>query len=167
MEVFSMRENSPLAQPDTAYGELEEKQYKAEVELADRYQSFTAELLRLSLLGIAIFGFLYKEVFLDFDRKKHPLVPIDMLKTIASFSILLFGICALLALVFRYWSAESTRLYIEGLRFLKAGNQEKAELGLKSRSRAVVVCIASKAGAAASLAAGAVLVAFVFFKLLA
>ncbi|MCP4610139.1 MAG: hypothetical protein GY845_15630 [Planctomycetes bacterium] len=162
-----MRENSPLAQPETAYGDLNEKQYKAEVELADRYQGFTTELVRLSLLGIAVFGFLYKEVFWGFDSKEHPNIQIDCVKELASWSIFLFGICTLFALVFRYFSAESTRYYIEGLRFFEAGKQDKARLKLKKRNSAVIVCIVSKAGAVLCLAVGAMLVAWVFIKLLA
>ena len=43
----------PLRDPDKAFVKLEEGKYRAELELVDRYQSFVAELLRLSLLGIA------------------------------------------------------------------------------------------------------------------
>ena len=48
--------DDPLDNPQEAYGKLQEDKYKAEVELVDRYQSFVAELLLLSLLGIAVFG---------------------------------------------------------------------------------------------------------------
>jgi hypothetical protein len=53
----------PLRDPDKAFVKLEEGKYRAELELVDRYQSFVAELLRLSLAGIAVFGFLYKITF--------------------------------------------------------------------------------------------------------
>src|SRR5829696_7297238 len=59
----------PLNNPKEAYGKLEEDKYKAKLQLVDRYQSFVAELLRLSLLGIAVFGFLYKEMFTDLDPR--------------------------------------------------------------------------------------------------
>jgi hypothetical protein len=54
--------DEPLRDPERAFGSLDERQYKAELELVDRYQSFVAELLRLSLLGIAVIGFLYKTI---------------------------------------------------------------------------------------------------------
>src|SRR3712207_3741475 len=57
--------DDPLNDPNEAFGELKEAKYKAELQLVDRYQSFVAELLRLSLLGIAVFGFLYKELLAD------------------------------------------------------------------------------------------------------
>jgi hypothetical protein len=53
----------PLRDSDKAFVKLEEGKYRAELELVDRYQSFVAELLRLSLAGIAVFGFLYKITF--------------------------------------------------------------------------------------------------------
>ena len=59
-----MSKNDPLNNPGTAFDELTETSYKAELELVDRYQSFTAELLRLSLIGIAVFGFLYDKLYM-------------------------------------------------------------------------------------------------------
>lgn len=158
--------NKPLLNVDTAYGPLEEDRYEAEIKMTDRYQQFTAELLRLALLGIAVFGFLFKEVFLDFDCAKNPNVDIATVKDIAGIAILLFGLCSLSSLVFRYWSVESLRFYLEGLRFAKVGDQDKAKIKLKQRNRRVIICIFSKAIAALSLAFGALLMAFSFFRLL-
>jgi hypothetical protein len=39
---------------------LDEKYYKPDLEVTDRYQTFSTEMLRLSLLGIAALGFLKK-----------------------------------------------------------------------------------------------------------
>ena len=44
---------------------VEEESYKADLEVTDRYQNFSTELLRVSLLGIGVFGFLLKEVILN------------------------------------------------------------------------------------------------------
>jgi hypothetical protein len=61
--------HDPLAVPSEAFDALEEKQYRAELDLVERYQTFVAELLRLSLAGIAVFGFLYEHVFHDPDAE--------------------------------------------------------------------------------------------------
>ena len=50
-EPYDDELKDPLRDPDKAFGKLEEDRYRAELELVDRYQSFVAELLRLSLLG--------------------------------------------------------------------------------------------------------------------
>ena len=63
-EALRIRDETPLSDPTKAFRELKEDKYKAELQLVDRYQSFVAELLRLSLLGIAVFGFLYtRQIF--------------------------------------------------------------------------------------------------------
>ena len=59
-EARKISDETPLSDPTKAFGELKEDKYKAELQLVDRYQSFVAELLRLSLAGIAVFGFLYE-----------------------------------------------------------------------------------------------------------
>lgn len=161
-----MTDNNPLAKPDTAFGELSELKYKPEMEVADRYQSFITELLRLSLLGIAAFGFLYKEVFHDFDATKHPNIDIQTIKSLAAWGVLMFGVSAFFALVFRYWSAEAFRLYVEGLRFKDVKDPNRSQLKLTRRDYVILVCIVAKAGAALALAAGAMLISFSFYRLL-
>lgn len=47
---------------------VEEAIYKPDLAITDRYQNFSTELLRASLLGIGVFGFLLKEVILN---KEH------------------------------------------------------------------------------------------------
>jgi hypothetical protein len=163
----AMTNTNPLIKPETAYLDLPETEYKAEMDVAARYQAFTGELLRLALLGIAVFGFLYKEVFLAFDPVKHPNVPIDAATSLARWGLLSFGICTLLALTFSYSSAEGTRLFLEGLRFHIAKDEAAAKLKLHKREVAMVICMVSKAGAALALASGSMLTAFAFFRLLA
>ena len=158
--------DDPFDNPLTAYWPLEEKRYKTEMELADRYQAFTAELLRLALLGIAAFGFLYKEAFLEFDTSQHPDVDILAAKTRAACGIALFGLTSASALLFRYCSSETVRLYLDGLRFSAAGADAEAAQSLICRRRLVYVCIISKAGAAAFLAVGALLTSWAFLELL-
>ena len=43
---------------------IDEKAYKVDLELQDRYTAYSAEILRLSLLGIAGYGFLLKDIVL-------------------------------------------------------------------------------------------------------
>jgi hypothetical protein len=41
---------------------IDERSYKPDLELLDRYQAFSAELLRVALLAIGLFGFSVKEL---------------------------------------------------------------------------------------------------------
>jgi hypothetical protein len=47
------------------FSPIEEQQYKAELDLLDRFHFFSAELLRLSLIGIAVFLQFYVEALKD------------------------------------------------------------------------------------------------------
>ena len=169
--------DDPLLEPGTAFGQLDEKRYKAEVELVERYQSFVAELLRLALLGIAVFGFLYESIF-----QKLPLPHSEFhiyAKWLAAISVLMFGFSAALALFFRFYSTEGARFYIEALRFVtndedRAKNNEgsaennnnKAKKSLDKRCQNIDRCWWSKIGAAFLLGVGGLFAAIAFALLL-
>src|SRR5918995_2046278 len=159
-------EDEPLRDPDRAFGSLDEKMYKAELDLVDKYQSFVAELLRLALLGIAVFGFLYQTA-LENDAN------IDAAKDLAALGIFMFGISAASALIFRFFAIEGARFYIQALRstpFRNDGTQElrtpeqseRAKESLETRFRKVVICRWSKATAAIALGLGGVLEAVAY-----
>jgi hypothetical protein len=154
-EPYDDELKDPLRNPDTAFGKLDEDKYRAERDLVDRYQAFVAELLRLSLLGIALFGFLYKITF-------EAGAPIGVAHVLAALGILAFGISALTALLFRFLAIQSLGLYIQALRFKECTlpKTEDAEKSLNRRHRRNVICTRSKAIAAVTLALGGALEAF-------
>ena len=151
----------PLRDPDKAFDDLAEIKYRAELELVDRYQSFVAELLRLSLAGIAVFGFLYEYLISSTNV---------LANVLAAFGVLMFGISAASALVFRFFAAEGARFYIEALRITRAyadgAQKQLARKRLDIRDKKIRICRTSKAIAAVTLALGGVLEAFAFFLLL-
>lgn len=154
-EPYDDELKDPLRNPDTAFGKLDEDKYRAERDLVDRYQAFVAELLRLSLLGIAVFGFLYKITF-------EAGAPIGVAHVLAALGILAFGISALTALVFRFVATTSLGFYIQALRFTECTppKMEDAKKSLDRRHLRNRICTRSKAIAALTLAVGGALVAF-------
>jgi hypothetical protein len=162
-EPYDDELKDPLRDPDKAFVKLEEGKYRAELELVDRYQSFVAELLRLSLAGIAVFGFLYKITF-------EAGATIGVAKVPAALGILAFGISAFAALVFRFFAAEGARFYIEALRFTRAyadgAQKQLARKRLDIRDKKIRICRTSKGIAAGTLALGGVLEAAAFALLL-
>jgi hypothetical protein len=160
-EPYDDEVKDPLRDPDKAFGDLEEREYRAELELVDRYQAFVAELLRLSLAGIAVFGFLYEYLISSTNV---------LANVLAAFGVLMFGISAASALVFRFFASEGARFYIEALRFTRANagreQKERAKKSLDIRDEKVRICRTSKGIAAVTLALGGVLEAFAFFLLL-
>jgi hypothetical protein len=132
--------------------------------LVDRYQSFTAELLRLSLLGIAVFGFLYEKIFKGIDPQKLS-TNLGAAKNLAAAGVFMFGISAAGALIFRYFATEGARFYIEALR-LKSKDASRAQKSLNKRYRKILICRWSKGTAAVTLGLGGLLVAAAFYLLL-
>jgi hypothetical protein len=55
--------------------EIPDSSWKPDFDLADRYQTFANELMRIALLGIAGYGFLIKEVYMK-DPKFYPMLGI-------------------------------------------------------------------------------------------
>jgi hypothetical protein len=163
LSLFKTPKDDPLDKPETAFGGLDEGRYKVELELVDRYQTFVAELLRLSLLGIAVFGYLYK---ITFENNAN----IGTAKVPAALGVLMFGISALTALVFRFFATEGARFYIQALRYTPPNadpaQKERAEESLEARHGKVVICRWSKAVAAIALGLGGVLEAIAFCLLL-
>jgi hypothetical protein len=162
-EPYDDELKDPLRDPDKAFVKLEEGKYRAELELVDRYQSFVAELLRLSLAGIAVFGFLYKITF-------EAGATIGVAKVPAALGILAFGISAASALVFRFFAAEGARFYIEALRFnppnADSAQKKRARESLEIRDEKVRFCRLSKEIAALALAVGGALEAIAVCLLL-
>ena len=152
----------PLKDPDKAFGDLNEGKYRAELELVDQYQAFVAELLRLSLAGIAVFGFLYE--YLSSSNSSI------ITNVLAAFGVLMFGISAAFALFFRFFATEGARFYIEALRFTPANatcaQKDRAQQSLDIRDGKIRFCRTSKAIAAVTLAVGGMSEAFAFFLLL-
>jgi hypothetical protein len=148
-EPYDDELKDPLRDPDKAFGDLEEREYRAELELVDRYQAFVAELLRLSLAGIAVFGFLYEYLISSTNV---------LANVLAAFGVLMFGISAASALVFRFFASEGARFYIEALRFTRANagreQKERAKKSLDIRDEKVRICRTSKGIAAVTLALG-------------
>jgi len=147
------KNEDPLSDPNRAFGELKEDKYKAELQLVDRYQSFVGELLRLSLLGIAVFGFLYtNQIF-----QGLPTWGESIAKALAILSIVAFGVSAGCALAFRFFAAEAASKYIEALRF--PPHNKRAEESLHTRMQRVYYARATKLFSAVMLGVGGLLVA--------
>lgn len=159
--------------PTTMYADLCEKQYKAELELLDRFLLFSAELVRISLLGIAVFGFLIKEVF--FDQAGNPISKPSI--WLSALGVLALAVSAALALAHRYYATDAFRYYLYGLRTLsidatdekpkeRAQRLERTRVHLSKRDSWLARCIWFKILSVASLALGAVLIALAFAVIL-
>lgn len=155
-----------------AFNKIDEHKYKAELDLVDRYQTFVAELLRLSLGGMAVFGFIYEKAFSTLCSTSNPNV-VALAKVLAATGVLDLSMCAACALVFRYSATEGARYYIQALRFASDDNKdpftdkmEHSRRSLEMRNQKIIVCIGSKILAAFFLGLGGLFIAVSFCLLL-
>lgn len=164
----SKNECDPLRDPRTAFGKLDEVSYKAELDLVDRYQLFVAEMLRLSLAGLGIFGFIYEKIFSPNVLRLTAPCAIQA-KSAAALGLFSFSICAASALVFRYFATEGARYYIQALRYASSPDARDARLSkesLETRRKRVKICKISKASSAFFLGLGGFSIAASFCFLL-
>lgn len=132
----------------TAYSSLESQHYDAEKSLLELYRNFVSEMLRMSLAGVAVIGFLSK-----FLRDGGSFSCSTKILGILSMSS--FALSSILALLFLYASAEGYRYYIVGLRSKLCNNDISPKKYLDKRKEFLKMCVWSKAGSAILLAVGA------------
>jgi hypothetical protein len=91
--------------------EVSDELLKWDIEVLDRYQAFSSELLRISLLAIPSLGFLLTHFFLYHDDR----IFLNAFKDgrvgfWACFALFSFGVSAAFALLHRYISSDSMTL---------------------------------------------------------
>ncbi|MFO0954763.1 MAG: hypothetical protein U0835_27090 [Isosphaeraceae bacterium] len=112
-------------------------------------------MLRLSLLGIGVIGFVYEKLLTSLPPQS---------RREAAASLILFGFAAGSALFHRYCNSETLRLYVWGLRFHSSGQPVEATRCLRIREWWVRACIGLKFVAAFCLAVGAFVLALAFTR---
>lgn len=137
-----------LDNPATAYILLNDDEFKAERELAEKYRSFVSEILQLSLAGVAVFSFLQTYIYKSVG-----------VRAFAYLGVFFLAVSIGLSLQFLFGASEGLRWYIVGLRWRKSGEEAKATEMLVKRRDIVRQCRRDKRYAAAFLLFGAVAMA--------
>jgi hypothetical protein len=99
---------------------VSEELYKADLAVTDRYQTFSTELLRLSLLGIGVFGFLLKEVILNEKVRTDYLQPFVEVRGWFVAGLAALAGSAAFALAHRYVSSDCIAYQVRYLRLKSA-----------------------------------------------
>jgi hypothetical protein len=101
---------------------LGEDIYKIDLAVLDRYQSFSSELLRLSLLGIAGYGFLIGNLVFKITSGNGQFVLLASFtqsRIILSVGAIALALTAITALGHRYFSTDCITHYVRRLRLIK------------------------------------------------
>ena len=94
--------------------EVPERTFEFDVQVQERYQSFSAETLRLSLLGIAAVGFIAVNTFLG---KANDRVALDAwIRLTIMVSLVSFGLSTIASLYHRYFVVEMLSWQLQSLR---------------------------------------------------
>jgi hypothetical protein len=101
---------------------LPEDIYKVDLAVLDRYQSYSSELLRLSLLGIAGYGFLITNVVFKAPPGSggaNLVMPHYILDYVLPFGAIVLALSAMFALGHRYFSTDCIAHYVRRIRLQK------------------------------------------------
>lgn len=141
--------------------ELPERTFEHDHKIAEGYQSFSAELLRLSLAGLAVVGFLVTKMLAP--PENQPPVPLPAcLKVMLGIAIGSLAVAAGLALLHRYYATDSLANHLQLMRSLEAGR------ALSSSGRQIGFALSTflLVGSSVSLWLGAVFLGIAFIMAL-
>ena len=148
--------------------DIPEGSFKHDLSISDRYQSFSAEILRLSLLGIAGIGFLLANLFVKDPNNPgyKAFVSSFNIKWYLSASLVCLGGAVGFALLHRYFSTDSIACQLRYIRFDKNGlrEDESAKREEKCRDLGFSLSYWLLWGAALLLGTGAIFLAVAFIS---
>ena len=149
MIFWPKRLSDLMDQSSTAYDDkINAQKFEAEKGLLELYRTFVIELLRISLAGVAVLGFLSKLVEGQLTGPS---------RCLGATSMFFFAISSVLALAFLYASANGYRAYIAGLRakVAKVDTEFNADYYLEIREQLLKSCRWTKFLATVFLGLGA------------
>ncbi len=122
--------------------DIDETKYKADLELLTKHQNFTSEILRLSLLGIAVFGALLKLPSFSFDKIQSEVLV----------ALTLFGFSTVFALAHRYYSNNGFENHIRYIRKPEKSIKSTRNKSYQASARFMLLACVCMGGGALALA---------------
>ena len=103
--------------------------YEADLAVTDRYQQFSAEMLRLSLAGIGVFGFVFKDVVLSKEGGEHYALAFSHASWCFASGLVVLAISAGFSLAHRYYASDCIGIQISYLRAMRARDERMKATG--------------------------------------
>ena len=117
--------------------ETPENSFSNDLQISDRYQTFSAEMLRLALLGIAAIGFIVVNILLKDSARSRELIVGDnrSFMWFMSASLVCLGVSAAFSLAHRYLSTDSLACHLRSLRLEQRNSGSDGERLATERTR--------------------------------
>ena len=147
--------------PDKSLGliPVPERTIEHDFALLARFQEFSAELLRVALIGISAIGYAVSRIF--FPETKAAGVPIDpVVKGLVIAALVSLAVSAAAALVHRYYAADSMSWHLQAMRRYErhsGTDVERADSEFRARHRRFRISSGAIASSACALGVGAAL----------
>ena len=174
-ELSSKRGSEHPQHPDSpgdrrrSLGEIKCEAFDQDVVVNDRQQAFSAELLRLALLGVGGVGYLAARSITETGAAAGTIHMNPVTKSLVLISAVCFGLCAASALALRYVAADLLALQLRVVRLrLRAASNDPgiADAEEQRRNRRLKVTRPLLVAASLLLVLGAAaLIGFVFLAL--
>jgi|ERR1017187_97678 hypothetical protein len=129
---------SPIAAKTIADLELDEKMYKPDFEITEKFQGFSKELVRISLLGLGVYGFLIKLGTEEKGTAQKFLMALQQHKFLAGTGVAAFALCAGCALFHGYETARCLAYQLIIARYLNRLEGDRWSPQDKDRFRDVI-----------------------------
>lgn len=127
--------------------------------LLERFQEFSAELLRVALIAISAIGFVISRIVFP-DKDAQPIDISPAIKSLIVASLVSLAVSAAAALIHRYYAADSMSWHLQAIRRYERNAEtevEKADAEFHRRYKEFKVSNRAIACSAFALGAGAVL----------
>ena len=165
-----MSTESTAARPTTlALTHVKAETFDRDLEVSDRFQKFSEEILRLSLAGVAGIGLLLVNCLSNDESHRLAMPGVKQNRLILLCSLGGFGVAALAAVAHRLASTYSLSQHLLIMRFdLRGGEKDRARAKEKRRSRDRLRLLGwwFLIGAGAALVAGAATLVWFFYRII-
>jgi hypothetical protein len=138
---------------------IPERTIEHDLTLLQRFQEFSAELLRVALIGISAIGFVVARVVFP-EKGATPAVIPPVLKWLLIAALIALGVSAAAALTHRFYSADSMSWHLQAMRRYERNAEsdaQKADAEFRARYRQFKISGKAIACSAIALGVGAVL----------
>jgi hypothetical protein len=118
--------------------DIPERTIEYDMVLLERYTDFSAELVRLGLIGISAIGFAVSKALLPGEGRQTAIELMDKVRFETGLALIAFGCCVAAALAHRYFAADSMSWHLQAMRRYRRGegrDVEVADAEFKSRYR--------------------------------